>query len=155
MLDGDKPTSRLVHRDGFSIAKIESKLQNPSVGFGDGMTVPHGLRLFQRELRALDVSRMMGFQQQCALAHPPHPLIRQRGRIQKPPSPLDLRQIASDGIGDSERRVHVGEFSKRRLLFWEPCTLGIPARDATCSYSVFNGQVKVKAGKNAHPTESH
>ena len=30
MLDGDKPTSGLVHRYGFSIAEIEPKLQHPS-----------------------------------------------------------------------------------------------------------------------------
>ena len=61
--------------------------------------------LHQLELRPLDVSRMVRLEDECPRAHLPDPVFGQRRRFQKPPRPLDPREIGRDRVGDGEARL--------------------------------------------------
>jgi hypothetical protein len=58
----------------------------------DRLSRPHALCLFDRQLRAFDMGRVMRFQQQRPLAHPPYPFFGECRRFQKSARPLDRRQ---------------------------------------------------------------
>lgn len=72
---------------------------------------------FPHHLSALDVCRVMGFEQQSAVAHLREPVIRKTGRFQKATGTLDDGEITRDYIGDEElgrERAHWNRVSQMR-----------------------------------------
>ena len=64
----------------------------------------HTRRVLQRQPRALDMRRMVRFQQKRPRAHLLDPRIRQRRPFQKPPRPLDLGEGRGDCVRDGKAR---------------------------------------------------
>ncbi len=63
---------------------------------------PQARRFVQREMRALDVRGVMGFEQQGPLAHPLDPRLGQGRRFEEPARAFDGRQRRGDCVGDGE-----------------------------------------------------
>jgi hypothetical protein len=61
---------------------------------GDLLTRSKPRGALDGEVRPLDVRRVMRLEQERPLAHPPHPLLGGRRRLQESPRPLDRRQPA-------------------------------------------------------------
>ena len=94
-------------RDQVKCVAIIQQLPNVvGVGLRHRLPGQQLLGLGQRQVRALDVGRVMGFQQQRPFAHLAHPLLGKLSRLQKAAGTLDLGQPLGHRVSDREVRFH-------------------------------------------------
>ena len=62
------------------------------------------LGFIQRKLRSFDVRRVVRLKEKRPRVHPADPVLGKRCRFQKPPRPLDSREIGRDRVCDREAR---------------------------------------------------
>jgi len=89
--------------ESFSI--VQKFLYIIKIGLGHAVTLPQTLGLVQRQPRAFDMGRMVGFQHQGPVAHFANPIFGQCCGLQKAPCPLDAGQPSGDAVGDGKFEI--------------------------------------------------
>ena len=95
---------QVVGDESEGVAVVEQLPRVVGVGLGHGFAVQQAPCLLQSEIRPLDVSRIVGFQNQGAVAHLLDPGLGQGRGFQETARPFDAGQVGGDAIGDGEDR---------------------------------------------------
>ena len=103
---GDRPAVVQIIADEFeSVAIVQKFARIVRIGLRHRLSREQSLRLLQRQMRALDMRRVVRFQKQRPRAHRRKPIIRELRRIEKSPRPLYSRQTRRYAVADSKRRL--------------------------------------------------
>jgi hypothetical protein len=87
------------------LAVVEQLADVVRIRAGDLLSGPDSFGLIDAQLRALDVRRVMSFEQERALPHAPDPFFGEGGGFEKTAGALDGRERGGDEVRDGEAGV--------------------------------------------------
>ena len=116
---GDRSTAAEPGGDELErVAVVQELAHVLGVRPGYGLASQKPLGFVQRELRSLDVGRVVRFENECTSAHLADPVLGESRGFQESARPLDAREIGGDPVGDGEVGLegHRGVVSRTSIL---------------------------------------